>query len=310
MVLLRVLNMLRCNPAEGRKQCSPLSLLTAEHFSTPYGTICELPQLGGSFFEPAHRPAGIPSLTLRCPIVPTEQMNAISQRTHDLNAADTEIRANEAARSAGMCNGSISCPCTSCSGVRSDLLNAFQLALGNSRPTFDNTLANIASSSEIVPLPPTDEPPRPPPTLPPRMYTPSRAQAKRLSIPAPVPEDVPTDFSFGPHSSIAPFRAIDLPLLSNPRIEGTLGEETASEPASESVSHISRGRMPGVVSTDGSEWVFAADQQNREWLFDETNLSTPTRRDVVIPIPDNTDTFEINTQASEASWAPIHGLGE
>ena len=194
-------------------------MISAENFPATDSTLCDLPQLGGSFFEPAHRPSGPPSLTLRCPIVPTETLNAISKRTRDLVTADNEIRNNAVAASSNACNGAISCACTACSEVRTDLFSALNRVLSlhpaaTSEPA--PVLPPCTTIALIAPPLPSEPPARPPSTLPHRMLSTTRKPTRPLVIPAPVPEDVLTNFTFAPMSPIAPFRAIDLPLLTPP----------------------------------------------------------------------------------------------
>ena len=66
---------------------APYTLISPEHFATTTADIVDIPQLGGCRFS---RPDP-QSLTISPPYVPTEVMQAISARAHDLNAAALEI---------------------------------------------------------------------------------------------------------------------------------------------------------------------------------------------------------------------------
>ena len=288
---------------------------------TPFGTFCDLPQLGGSFFDPPNRPTGLPSLTLRCPIVPTEVLNSISERTRNLSAADSLIRDTAPVPADRSCNSAISCSCNGCSTVRTDLFNDLNRVLLCAPPA--NDIPPVLPPSTVVtevPPRPLEAPARPPSTLPPRWASSTRSQ-RTLAIPAPVPEEVPTNFSFGPDLPSAPFRATDLPLNTRHEESSDLAildaADNASEAPSDSVSHISWDRVSVSASAVGSEWSIAQSHQDwhhsaprqAEWFFDETNLSTPNRRDQVIPAPDGTPTFDIASQRSGHSRNPILRLG-
>ena len=99
---------------EDWKHFASRSLLTEDHVTTPYQTLCDLPQLGGDYFDNVFRPSGWPSLTLRCPIVPTERMNALIEQLGSLEAADEQIReSNRPTQSPYCCNQSLGCQCVS-----------------------------------------------------------------------------------------------------------------------------------------------------------------------------------------------------
>ena len=223
--------------------------------STPFQTLCDLPQLGGDFFDTAYRPSSWPSLTfltafsflkklppfingigfadVEVPNRPDRKMNALSEQLGSLQAADEQIRTAPAPY---CCNGSIGCQCALCSSVRQDFMAA---------------LNRLCPQLAIAPPPPVELHPLPPSTLPPRMNAiVKHAARKPLNIEAPIPEDVPMVFSLSP---IAPFRAVDLPLLPKPVSEVDNQPNAGSETPPDLVSHISRDRVPGVRSTAGSE---------------------------------------------------------
>ena len=232
-------------------------------------------------------------------------MNSISENLGNLQAVDCEIRKNSET-SLYCCNGALGCQCVQCSDVRSDFLKAL------------NRLQIVTA-----PPPPTELPPLPPSTLPPRMPSSKPIAKKPLQFSAPIPEDVPVNFCFSPN---APFRAIeettvtdtasfgshDLPLITRPLLQLEDGSIAGSDNPSELVSHISRERASTVLSTtDQSEWLFPAEPTSAlsraEWFYDSSNLAEPFRTSTSINIPDGTAHFDIASQRSESSWAPIYG---
>ena len=250
-------------------------------------------------------------VTLKCPLVPTECMNNLSEQLGSLPAADAEIRALAESRSTPTpycCNGAIGCQCKLCSDVRDD---------------FRGLLNRLLSNTANAPPPPTELPPLPPSTLPPRMPTNPCAKPiakKPMTLTVPIPEDVPVNFCFRPNDPSrtidgtdvvprAPFRAIDLPLLAQPMLQLEDGSIAGSETPSELVSHISWDRVSTAVSRTESDWHVTSARSNAgvrtEWMFDSTDLAEPSRREVCLPIPPNATLFDIASQRSESSWAPI-----
>ena len=119
---------------------SPDTMLLPEHFSTHRKVVTGLPQLGGNFFESAHRPPGLPSMRIACPLVGTEELNSTSSRTMNLAHANQEIRD----RSRSACVGSLSCPCADCVNTRKEFITALRVG------------------QLIAPPRPTEAPPHPP----------------------------------------------------------------------------------------------------------------------------------------------------
>ena len=115
------------------------------------------------------------------------------------------------------------------------------------------------------------------------------------------------DFSF-PSSSTS-FSAIDLPLLTKRScVDKDDGSIAGSETPSDLVSHISWGRVSGAVSTAGSEWLVNLEPTapvSTEWFSDCTDLKNPELMGRPLPIPDATALFDMTTQVSESSCAPI-----
>ena len=271
--------------------------------AAPYQTFCDLPQLGGDYFDPVHRPSGHPSLTLRCPIVPVETLNDISDRTHNLALADEEIRARPLNTG---CNGAVSCSCDACVAVRREFLAALQSLM-----------------PATAPPPPVDSPPRPPSTLPPRMHI-SDKRTNMVRIPASVPEgsqlvtnapfaeEVPENFSFDNAPSSSSFRATDLPTISLPLPLEDEGSIAGSEAPSEVVTHVSsRGHLSIADSAPDAEWLFAAGKPKRkeEWLYDATDVPQPNRLEVDPRLTANAVCFDMHSNASEASWVLPHKSG-
>ena len=255
------------------KQFAPLTLLNAEHVSMTYTELCALPQLGGDFFDPSNRPSGFPSLPLKCPLVPTSALNAISKRTRDLTVADTEIRNNVA----DSCQGSLSCSCGDCASVRNEFLTALR------------NLSSIASP----PPHPTTSVPLPPSTRPPRF----KAATAPLAIPEVIREDAPANLP-----PIAPFLAVDLPLTN---ASGVVFCALESDTPSEAVAHISWGRCSTAVSAPDSEWIVPDDARSHNWLAGDTNLVAPPSPEGALVISSNATVFDIashSSRVSSASW--------
>ena len=282
--------------------------------ATPYQTLCDLPQLGGDYLDPAHRPSGHPSLTLRCPLVPVETLNEISARTHSLAVADAVIRAGPPAPA---CNLAVSCPCLACVAVRNDFLAALK-----SFAPVTNTQSLETSDPPLpvvqAPLPPKELPPLPPSTLPPRFGNSDKKQPS-IKIPASVPEhsplvnnaplagEVPINIFDGDIATpSASFRSIDLPLLVN-RPLPLLDEESkaASEEPSDGVTHISscdHQSLPG--SASDADWLFTTGtpRPKEDWLYDETDILKPNRFEMDPILTANAVNFDMRSIASDASW--------
>ena len=302
---------------------SPDTLLLPEHFSTPHKVVCGLPQLGGNFFESAHRQPGLPSMRIACPLVGTGELNSTSSRTMNLAHAYQEIRD----RSRSACVGSLSCPCADCINTRKEFITALRMGqlLAPPRPT------------EAPPLPPSTAPPT---KAPPRFPSASRAapmdpiQEEPLEdsvlhdptriLPLPIRDAPPTDTTFvetlvpstagndtivlhsprasmdlrwlDAHQAISPWGFSSLPSRPRSVLEASACSSTLdhdpSPTASDSVSHISTNRWSQVDPYAESDWDLLSSRNPRT-------------------APSRADHFEISTQAdnashySNASWAML-----
>ena len=153
----------------------------------------------------------------------------------------------------------------------------------------------------------------------------AKSNAKKpMQISAPIPEDVPVNFCFKSNAPIcaleetgefaqATLGSNDLPLLSPPLLQLEDGSLAGSDNQSDLVSHVSMGRESAVLSrTDLIEWNFPAEPNTAlsrtEWFYDGSNLVEPFRPSTQLVIPEGTTHFDIASQRSESSWAPIIGV--
>ena len=177
--------------------------------------------------------------------------------------------------------GSLSCSCSACVDVRGTFLKV------------------LKGLSPFAPPLPSEVPPLPPSTFPPR-FNAGRAQQSAPAIPETIAEDSTVTFDV----PIAPFRANDLPLVSNPRGESSVIAE--SDAASEAVTHISIDRCSYAASVLDSEWSLPVDTRARtEWIADSSNLKFPPPPMDTLHIMANTDVFDIASQRSaqsSSSW--------
>ena len=115
------------------------------------------------------------------------------------------------------------------------------------------------------------------------------------------------DFLFS--SPPAPFCAFDLPLLPRRSLVDRDEKSIAgSETPTDLVSHISWDRVSGAVPAAGSEWLITPEPTapiRAEWISDSTDLQNPERMGLPLPIQEATTLFDMATQISESSWAPL-----
>ena len=285
---------------------SPDTLLWPDDFASTQKDIGDLPQLGGNFMDRVHRPTGLPSLRLSCPIVGTEEMNAISARTHNLTIANGEILQ----RSFEVCNRSLSCRCIDCSAVRSDLLNALRFFAPTPpaiAPVSANTTAAAGAVSldtpsrlELPPPPPAVDPPRPPSTPPPTM---ARSRSPRL--PSIVEGDELMSSAFGNDTIRLPStvesldqRWLDAHLALGPWSPNSatpfaqLGTEeppcTDRISGSDRVTHISQTNLSAVDPFSDNEW---------DWA-DTTTSHFETRNAVQYDIASDPDNSSVRSYSS------------
>ena len=200
------------------------------------------------------------------------------------------------------CNGALSCGCPDCTDVRRAFLETLRLGNSGSAP----------------PLP-TEAPPRPPSTPPPRVKSDKRPnqictppiirEGCELNTAAPIPREVPTG-PYRENSHIdAPFRARDLPLLTRVIPQEDAKSKEGSEAPSESVTHIPMGRISVGTSGPESDWHFAT-LKPEEWIYDEPNIPEPNRFEVDPRMIANATLFDIHSNApSESSWVFQNFLG-
>ena len=120
------------------------------------------------------------------------------------------------------------------------------------------------------------------------------------------------NFSF---ATYAPFAAFDLPLIERHLLEiedGFRGSASiaGSDTPSDLVSHVSCDRVSVAVSTADSDWRVTSGPSyapsRAEWIYDSSNLVGPSRQALAIPLPEGAERFDMASQRSESSWAPIY----
>ena len=90
---------------------APFAVFHAPHFNPLPDDVCDLPQLGGNFFDKENRSFGVATMRIASPMVPNQTMRSISARTGNLSTAAAEIQTLVHAT----CEG---CVCPRCSSAR------------------------------------------------------------------------------------------------------------------------------------------------------------------------------------------------
>ena len=236
-----------------------------QHLAATQQEIGGRPQLGGYYFDNAHRPSGFDSMRLSCPIAGNEILQAISDRTKNIKTAKDEI----VNRPKEEHDGSFSCACDRCEKVRCDFSKAIRLPL------------------PLAPPPPFEKRALPPSTPPPN------ARLEAISEEEPALSDQPADNSLSP----APIAQEDVRWLQaahafQPRgddklvdMEVNVLDTDRSSQSSDLVSHVSVGPLP--ITDSDNEW----DLPEYSTIAHNTNDANP-----------NASYFDIASVSSDNSW--------